>query len=263
MFRRKNITGIILLFLILFNSPLDAAEPVTHVTIVCDEWQNYTNSDGTGAYWEIVKAVFEPLDIKVKTTVYPWKRATYMISQKKADAIVGEYYYSNSSDYLYPDWHISIEDPIVAFFKRGRINDWDKNGLKSLAKKRVVWIRGYDFDKVFLAKLFVEKHEVQSVEQGLRLIKKDRVDVFLDYEAHIRPDAKKLNMNIARDYEVEIAKLGNKLFVAFSKTVRSLKLKSIFDRRMKVLVESGEIERIYKKWGLSMSKFGKERFGTD
>ncbi len=262
MLKRENISGIILLFMLLFNAPL-GAEPVTHVTMVCEEWQNYTNSDGTGAYWEIVKAVFEPLNIKVKTMVYPWKRATHMVSRKKADAVVGDYYYPNSSDYLYPDWHISIEDPVVALFKRGRINGWDKKGLKSLVRKRVVWIRGYDFDKLFLIKLFVEKQEVASVEQGVKVIRNDRADVFLDYEAQIRSEAKRLNMDIASDYKIEVAKPGKKLFVAFSKSAKSPQLISIFDRRMKELAESGDIERIYKKWGLSMSKFGKERFGKD
>ncbi len=50
--------------------------------------KGYTHRDGTGAYWEVVKAVYEPLGIKVKTIVMPWKRAEVTVVNKRADALL-------------------------------------------------------------------------------------------------------------------------------------------------------------------------------
>ncbi len=231
--------------------------------VVCDEWYNYTNSDGTGAYWEILKLIYEPVGIKIKTKTMPWKRVLYSVKNKIADALVGDYYQKNSAFYLYPNWHISVEDPVVAVFKKGIIKNWDSAGLKTLEGKKVVWIRGYDFDKTFLNGINVKKHEISTIAQGLNLIDIGRDDVFLDYKHHVQNEAKNLNINLDNDFEIKRAKCGEKLYVVFSKTEKSEELIKIFDSRMSLLAEKGRIEKIYIKWGLKAEKFGKERFGID
>ncbi|MCP3944097.1 MAG: hypothetical protein GY710_21825 [Desulfobacteraceae bacterium] len=85
----------------------------------------------------------------------------------------------------------------------------------------------------------------------------------MDYESNIRHEAKNLGIDLDKDYEIKAAKRGSKLFVVFAKTKSSEKLIKIFDSRMTQLAESGEIEKIYLKWGLSAEKFGKERFDKD
>ncbi len=253
---------LILLFVLTGFSPV-FAENISSISAVCDEWNNYTNKDGTGAYWEIIKTIYEPVGIKVKTMTMPWKRALYTVKYNKADALVGDYFQKKSTDYLYPNWHISVEDPVIAVFKKEKIKNWDNKGTQSLEGKKVVWIRGYDFDKIFLGKINVIKHEVSSVQQGLRLINFGRDDIFLDYESHIRHAAKKLNFNLDDDFEIKIAKPGEKLYVVFPKSEKSKKLIKIFDSRMSLLAEKKEIEKIYAKWGQKGEKFGKERFGSN
>ncbi len=128
--------------------------------------------------------VYEPLGIKVKTMVMPWKRAEVTVMNKMADALIGDYYYKykEGKEYLYPKWHISIEDPIIAVFKKGTIKDWESKGIKSLVGKRVVWIRGYNFDKTLLNGIRVKKHEIAKHIQGLRMVDSGRMDVYSDYK---------------------------------------------------------------------------------
>ncbi|MCP4671759.1 MAG: transporter substrate-binding domain-containing protein [Desulfobacula sp.] len=241
------------------------ADDIKTIHVVCDEWEGYTNKDGTGAYWEVVKAVYEPLGIKVKTMVMPWKRAEMTVANKMADALLGAYYYKykEGKEYLYPKWHISIEDPVIAVFKKGTIKDWESKGIKSLAGKRVVWIRGYDFDKTLLNGIRVKKHEINRHIQGLSMVDRGRMDVFLDYKYDTAPVAKKNGIDLDKHFEIKLAKLGDKLFVAFAITERSEKLIKIFDERITKLANSGKIAKIYLKWGQSEKKFGKERFGKD
>ncbi len=241
------------------------ADDIKTIYVVCDEWAGFTNKDGTGAYWEVVKAVYEPIGIKVKTKVMPWKRAEVTVVKKRADALLGDYYYKDKErrEYLYPKWHISIEDPIIAIFKKGTIKDWESKGIKSLAGKRVVWIRGYNFDKTLLNGINVIKYEITKHIQGLSMLDIGRMDVFLDYIFDTTPVAKKAGIDLDKHFEMKIVKSGDKLFVAFANTARSKKLIKIFDERITQLAESGEIEKIYLKWGQSEKKFGKERFGKD
>ncbi|NQY93765.1 MAG: hypothetical protein HRT43_06330, partial [Campylobacteraceae bacterium] len=86
------------------------AEDIKSISLTSKEWKGYTNKDGTGAYWEVVKAIYEPLGIKVNTKVLPWKRAEMTVLTKKADALLGAYYHKDK-EFIYPKWHISVEDP--------------------------------------------------------------------------------------------------------------------------------------------------------
>ncbi len=253
---------ILILIFTLFEFSSALAENIDSISVVGEEWPHTTNSDGTGAYWEILKLVYEPVGIKVNTLIMPWKRAKEEVRMKRVDALVGDYYEANSSDYFYPKWHITVEYPVVAIFKKGRIKNWESVGLKSLEDKRVTWIRGYDFDTVFLKGIDVLKQEVTNDMQGMQLIASGRQEVYLDYEPHVRHVAKKLNINLDIDYEIKTAKPGSKLYVTFRKTEQSKELVSIFDNRMTQLANSGKIEKIYVKWGLKAEKFGKERFSN-
>ncbi len=245
---------IIIFLLIGFSS---AFADVKEILVVCSEWNNYTNKDGTGAYWEILKSVYEPVGIKVKTMTMPWKRAVSKTKSKKVDAIVGVYYEANATDFLYPKWHISVEDPVVAIFKKGNITNWHSLGIKSLEGKKVVWIRGYDFNLNLLKGIGAFKQEITKISQGLKLIERGRADVFLDYETDIKHEAMNLNFNLDKDYEIKEAKIGNKLYVAFAKTEKSKDLIGIFDNKMALLSKTGEIEKIYVKWGFGVKKFDK------
>lgn len=253
---------ILIFILILLSTTFSSvfATDIDSVTFVCEEWPNTTNKDGTGVYWEILKLVYEPIGIKVKTQIMLWKRAKWEVKLGRVDGLVGEYYKKDDPDHLYPKWHITIEYPIVAVYKKGRFKDWKSKGLKSLSESRAVWIRGYDFDSVVLKNINVKKQEVNDDIQAMRLIASGRHDVYLDYESHIRSVSKELKIDLDKDYEIRKVKTGSKLFVIFDKSEKAKKLIKIFDERMSSLAKSGEIEKIYTKWGVSPKKFGKERF---
>ncbi len=236
------------------------AEGPKVIHVVYEEWAGFTNEDMTGVYWDVLKAVYEPVGIQVKAEAMPWKRAEHTVLWKEADAIVGDYYYQEKAgkDFLYPTWHISVEDPIAAVFKKGAIPDWEQQGLQSLAGKTVGWIRGYDFDTKDWFDVAVKKNEVNTILQGLKMLAAGRFEVFIDYRSTIKPEGEKAGIDLEQDYEMKTIKLGDKLFLKFANTERSKQLITIFDERMSKLVTSGEIKQIYTKWGYGEEKFGKK-----
>ncbi len=234
---------------------------IKSIQLVCDHWPGYTNQDGTGVYWEVVKAVFESTGIMVKSRTLPWKRAEMMISHQKADAIVGDYYSSelDGKTHLYPQWHISVEDPVVTIFKKGRFPQWPTYGVLCFDGQTVGWIRGYDFDSQKWWSVNAEIHETNTVHAGLGMLLRDRLDALVDYRSTIMAESKKAGLDITT-YEIKTVKPGEKLFLKFSNAPRSRELISIFDRRMEELAASGAIEDIYKKWALPPEKFARERY---
>ncbi|MCP4024670.1 MAG: transporter substrate-binding domain-containing protein [Desulfobacteraceae bacterium] len=222
----------------------------------------YTNKDGSGAYWEVLKAIYEPMGIKVDTKTLPWARAVINIKARDSDALVGAYYHQDQDgkDYLYPKWHLSVEDNITAVYKKGAVFDWQAQGLKDLSGKRIGWIRGYDFDGGFLNHINIIKCELNNLSSGIKMLYLNRIDILLDYKASILLEAKKLKIDLNKKMVVQVAKQGDKLFVAFANTDKSKSLIQIYDKQMDQLVESGEIEAIYEKWGFGKEKFGKDRY---
>jgi len=238
------------------------AKDIKSIHVTSKEWNGYTNKDGTGVYWEVIKAIYEPMGIEVRTWVMPWKRAELTTLTKNADALLGAYYIKDK-EFLYPKWHFSVEEPIVAIFKNDITRDWENEGIKVLSDKTVAWIRGYGFEKTLFKNIQVKVKELSKLSSGLGMLGFNRIDAVLDYESNIRPWAKKNNVDLNKDYSMKIAKEGNKLFVALANMERSKKLIKIFDERMNILTKSREIEKIYLKWGHSKKKFAKERYDKD
>jgi polar amino acid transport system substrate-binding protein len=228
------------------------------ITLVCSEWPGYTNADGSGLYWQLVKAVYEPLGYTVHTEITPWIRAESMVESKQADILVGDYYYpeKDGKQRLYPNWHLSVEDPIIALFKKGRHEIDDFNSLNN---KTIVWMRGYDFGTIYLENIQYQYYEVDSESEGINLIQFDRYDVFLDYRSNIESILKKSDVDSSA-FETEIMKLGSKLYLNFSNTNKSIGLIEIYDRRIPELLESGALERVFIDNNLSLKKFGPDRY---
>ncbi len=252
------------LALLFLASPVFARD-IQSIDAVCAQWEGYTHKDGTGAYWEVIKTVFEPVGIQVKTHVMPWKRAKLTVAAKKADVLIGDYYLeaNREAGFLYPRWHISVEDPVIALFQKRTGIRWEKKGIASLSRRPVGWIKGYEFKQILFSDMQVNAYEVNSTIIGLRMLKADRIHALLDYESEIHHAAKKIKLDLSRRYLMKVAKPGSRLFAAFSNTSRSEKLIRIFDARMTVLAETGKVEAIYEKWGHGKHKFGKERYGKD
>ncbi len=60
--RKLLIFSVVLFGFVLMQLCPVFADDIKTFYAVCDEWEGYTNKDGTGAYWEVVKAVY----LKVK-----------------------------------------------------------------------------------------------------------------------------------------------------------------------------------------------------
>ncbi|MEZ8103319.1 substrate-binding periplasmic protein [Vibrio bivalvicida] len=247
-----KLTSILAFISVLMCSEATGSDRIQNIRVVSEEWQGYTNSDGTGLYWEIVTTVFSSAGIQVELSTTPWKRAKQQVKRQVADAYVGDYYYPKGhTGFLYPSWHISIEEDVVVRFRKGTL-DWENRRYGSLHEKKVAWVRGYDFDQGFLEGVRLIKVEVDSVEQGVTLLEKGRVDALVDYGSALSMHAPSTSTS---QFVTVVTKKGEKLFLVFSDSENSNSLAAIFDIEMEKLVKNGTIAELYEKYGISFELY--------
>lgn len=117
------------------------ADGIVSANIITSAWPGLTNADGTGLYFDLFRAVYEPAGISVTFTIAPWKRGRKEVADGRADLMPAAYLTRNTPEYRYPAHPMDV-DTVVAIFKRDKI-DWA--GPASMAGKKAVWKAGYNF----------------------------------------------------------------------------------------------------------------------
>jgi polar amino acid transport system substrate-binding protein len=205
-----------------------------------EEWTNATNRDGTGLYWDILRAVYEPLGIKTKFIIQSYNGSVKLVTKNRVDVAVG----------IYPDLikgaHFSqfpiVKDYVLVLFKKNRLKAW--NGQESLQNKEVAWIQGYSYDEYL--EVPVKKREFSNRDNILRQLEGDQLDFFMDTRNDMESVLNKGIVDVSH-YAVETV-LELDRFLVFADSRKGKKLKKIFDHRFPDLVKSGEIERLIVKW---------------
>ncbi|MBN2651248.1 MAG: transporter substrate-binding domain-containing protein [Spirochaetales bacterium] len=215
------------------------------ISVATPQWDGTTNSDGTGLFFDILRAVYEPVGYRLDIQFMPWKRALTLVQVAEADLIIGFYY--NESDlyrFCYPKWPFKIEET-VAVFKKERVKNW--NGISTLHGQSVLWPRGYNYH-LFLGDVVPKWSEVECSQQGLKMIEVDRALFFLDASDDLLIAFEKLGFS-REIYAIEVI-LSENLYYAFTLSPRGQKLADLYDQRIQVLIKSGELKKIFEKNGV-------------
>jgi len=229
----------VLLAMMLGLAPWVAAAEGTpkQVHLVSEEWLDYTNADGSGVAWDVLRKVFEPAGVKVVTQSAPYSRAVGLVKRGEADAWVGSYKDENE-DNLYPRWHFDM-DHIYALGLASK----PVPTLNTVGQYRLAWVRGYDYSSYLPnAKTF---REIQRREGILPMLEHDRVDFYIDaltevdYVLGQSPQPERFR-------RTHVAELP--LYLAFARNDQARALRDLFDRRMDELVRSGELRPIFEHW---------------
>jgi polar amino acid transport system substrate-binding protein len=232
--------GSLLLLWVLGNSMAWAASPAappTQIRLASEEWSDYTNKDGTGLAWDVLRKVFEPAGVKVQTRSEPYSRAVGLVQRDEADAWVGSYYEERSEN-RYPRWPFDV-DHIYALGLASKAAPQ----AETIGRYRLAWVRGYEFQR-YLPNI-KRYDEVQRRNGIVSMLMHDRADFYIDaqtevdYVQHLAKDPALLKAT-------HLAELP--LYLAFANTPRGRALLVIFDQRMDSLVPSGELREIFDRW---------------
>jgi len=210
------------------------------IVLASEEWTNATNKDGTGLYWDIFRAVYEPVGIKTKFIIRSYKGSVSLVRKNQADAAVGIHpeRIQGALSSRYP----FVKDYVLVLFKKNNLYQW--NGQETLKDKKVGWIKGYSFDEYL--DVPVIKREFAKRENILRRLDQDQIDFYMDTRNDVESVLNKGIIDVTR-YTVETV-LELERYLVFANNKKGKELKKIFDDRFPDLVKSGEIEKLFAKW---------------
>lgn len=208
-----------------------------NVKLASEAWDNYTNADGSGLAWDLLRQVFGPAGVTLQTRTEPYTRAIGLAQRGEVDGWVGSYrdevqgvvYPQNryDSDHIYALGLASTPTPT----------------LETLANYRLAWVRGYKFEAYLPnVKRF---NQIERREGILPMLEHARADFYIDSLTEA-----KYVMSQARDPSrfklspvIELP-----LYIGFADNERGRALAILFDRRMDALIKSGELKPIFERW---------------
>ncbi len=229
-------TALLALWLFLSGAAVAAPAPA-QVRLVSEQWQDYTEADGTGLAWDVLRQVFEPAGVRVVAQSAPYSRAIGLVRRGEADAWVGSYQ-NESPDNLYPRWHFDVDHIYALGLAKGPVPT-----AATIGHYRLAWVRGYDYAR-YLPNVG-DGREVQRREGILPMLEHDRVDFYIDALTEIDYVIGQSNQpqRFRRTYIAELP-----LYLAFADSDAGRTLRDLFDRRMEQLVRSGELKPIFERW---------------
>lgn len=226
------------------------------ITIGTDPWCPYNCKDkkNEGISIEVVRKIFEPEGHKVVVKYLPWVRAiTYLkngeitnfTSAAKADC----------PECLYADYPTAIMRNTI-FVRKDDTFIW--TGIDSLEGKILGVIMDYtyggeltdyinkysnDSQKVLLS------HGEEALGLNLKKLVAGRIDLTIDEEAVLLYTAKKLGL--ADKIKPVHVVSAVPLYLGFSpKDPKGKYYRDLASYRLKEMIESGELDRLYAKYGL-------------
>ncbi|WP_334029923.1 substrate-binding periplasmic protein [Alteromonas sp. P256] len=208
-----------------------------------DVWPNFTDSDGSGFYHELIAKIFAKPQFSLSVEYFPWKRTLKNLATGEID-FTGALPKTRS---FYQSELPVLSEDINAISLQ--INQVD---FRDLASQIGAYRAGYESD-IFYAALPKEAKgvSVASAEQALILLQQGKIDYFVDLHSIIAPML--LKENADEKLPVKVETIGRyKLYWSFVFNERGKQLKSHFDEHIDRLRANGHLLALYKKYNLDM-----------
>jgi polar amino acid transport system substrate-binding protein len=211
------------------------------VRLVTKQWPGYTNPDLSGGYFELVHLVLPSDKFQLKTEFSNFNRAVTLVQKEQAELVLAVTRVDGK--HLLLSEYPMDADRIVAVY-RGDMQaavSAEMRLLAQLSKYRLAWDLAYNYGRAL--GLDVKGYEVTSVRQGLELVSKGRVDVYLAEQSDLElPESQVLLQHLKLQQE-PIQQLP--VYVGFPRSVKGLKLKRYWDHQFRLLLKQGKLQTLY------------------
>lgn len=218
------------------------AQPsLSTIHLVSDAWHGLTRKDGTGLYFDLIRAVFRQRQVQIKVDIVPYARSVQMVLDKQADGWVASF--MNEKDFpLYPRWHFDRNAQMVLFRKRP---GHTFSGASALRDKRVAWLRDFGLDRYIGEPMKIT--EVDTIQSAMQMLVYDRIDYFVGAQSDLQDDIKARKVDMSGFEMTFLMNLG--LYVAFANTPRGEHFRTVWDDVMKDFHKTDAFKAIYRRAG--------------
>lgn len=209
----------------------------TDIQLVSEHWIGYTETDGTGLGWDLMREIFEPAGVKVEQRIEPYTRAVGLVQRGEADAWIAAYK-DEVEGTLYSKWNYDTDEIYTLGLASKPLPS-----MQTLGKYRLAWVRGYEY-----------QHYLPNVTHFNEVARRDHILPMLEYgRADLYIDAKpEMDFVLAQSEAPQRYRLtyltSIPLYLSFADTPRGHALRDLFDVRMGELVHSGKLRPIFARW---------------
>lgn len=215
------------------------------VRVATMEWPGYTNRDGSGLYFDILHAVYPSSRYRLEPAFYPFARAQQLLHAKETDVLLVENDVSLTDQAHYSYLIIDVGHVDYLHLKNLKVKN-----ESSLGNLKLGWVRGYNFEnKLFGTVKPKSIFTVREIPQGILMVKRGHLDVFIDYEYGVVEEAERAGIKL--DDCVFTEGFKESFVVAFSKNNRGQGLLSDYNKGIERIYKSGRLAEIYNLYILS------------
>ena len=223
--------------IILFSSSISAET----ITLCSLDRPGLSQKDGTGYYWDLLRAVFEEEGIKLEHSSAPFVRCLKNVDYKEVDGAVAAFKtHERAKKFTYPKSRLNFSSYGLTYLKG---TSFDK--LESV-KGSVGIIRGYDFSSWLPSSL--ELIYLNDNFQAIKMLKTKRLEYHADDLQDVLLTLKKMgerpNQFVYKTFYTK------DLYMLFTKDTRGQNLADKFDTGLRKVFENGTLEILIKEYGL-------------
>lgn len=225
--------NVLLVAFLLFYSANLAAQEQVELVVVTEEKSEKANIDGTGTYWELMKAIYGD---NFQLTLQVLSRH----SKERKNQIDNSDIYIASKRAIDESWllakqHIDVEYPIHILYKEGQLDTQNPSGFadKIIAGKSKSGLES-------ALPLQSNYYEVESIKGIDKLILNERIDAALVYSYNLRL-ADYHSSLISQEWLPETL-----IQVAFANDSKGRMLKNKYDEKMTLLLKANQLSSFYK-----------------
>lgn len=197
--------------------------------VVSSQWPGFTQADGTGLYFEVLRQALRSQGVEFKVQVSNWKRARFAFEQQRADVLVCDYA-NEHSEGVYPVWYLDM-DPAVFVYSRQPLSS-----LSMLQRQPVGWVLGYKFAR--LVPNDIQLVELDSHADGFRMLQAGRLAAVVSYQQHVPADWQ------GPLFKIQV-QAPRPLYPVFQNTQAGRELARLFDLGMQQLQQQGRLQALY------------------
>jgi len=221
--------------------PLQAAEPVH---LVSKHWPGYTNADLSGGYFELVRLILPPAEVSLQVELTGFSRAISLVQKQQADLVLAVT--AEDGQHLLLSARPMDADQVMMVSQAGFRLPGPLLQLTpaQLAELRLGWDQGYNYGAAL--GLRVAGYEVQDARQGLEMLSKGRLQLYLAEQADLALPAVQLLLRQLDLQQQQLMQLP--VYAGFSKSERGHLLKKQWDQNVELLRKNGQLQQFYQRY---------------
>ena len=208
------------------------------VTVATDAWEGYSDKSGGGYYLDLIRTVFEDAGVKVNIKIVPYPRSMEMVSNNKADVMLGAYPGAAIKG-TYSAMPLNVEK-IDAAITPTLNAVWQ--GPESLEGKKVGAVKGLNFDQYLSVKM--DYKEVSNLPSLMKMLDKGRMDAVLAAEADLLEADKSVG---GANHVIKHAVIKNKAYAVFANSENGQAMLAIFNKGMEKIHGDGTLKALMQK----------------